>query len=718
MAFFYFTTKREVIMDYFFEDSLPCLQSVSPWWSETDRRILFCYLKAIFNLESDYLSDHQAAVYSDNGEERRLSSIEITNEYNGFKKEVSDKRLSCSRIKSCDFNYGKFNSRICYLCPYSRQYKNLKFFDERRILSFIINRNDCSIQSLKNSAGITIDRLFKSYFPVFYKGCLVDAFPLSIIAKEFESLSAGSFQDEQQRTKEDIINKVHTFFKESRTYNKKTSCINEHIPDYESVILDSIKLCFSYIEESTENNRSVHLPHIRRIFNTLNDDTKYIPKKPSQFNILENTFDDVDVHKYFELEELSLAESLTSSESTNINNSNKPITNVDKDIVPDESSSIKQPINILSEFEDDNFKSLEVLGLVSEHIDSKAEGITALPLQHISHNKQNREKKNVSKLQVVEKNNILDKFLDFYNIDEVENIFEYGTAENSNDAVIFSVFLEDNSFLSMEPAIFHSKKGILILNSREEKVFYCISDYGPKPIRNLSALKIDIFSSSCYHLYDYLFKNKVYKLQLHDVGMAYSLYTGKSVKGHRDLSDKTFPQIMNYYPLIYSSSTKELRDEQLKLIERLESFIPCVFSDGSKPPFMELNKLCVMKDSVSYDFIYNNEAPVIDGMFLGIKTSLKTSGTECVDLKTMYMDTCIDFNKRYPFHTGNINIIHMDSRALIFYLTGPISEIKKMQLYISASTHRCFSTALVDESNYIVEEKPLFTNKNISHLIS
>ena len=72
---FYFTTKREVIMDYFFEDSLPCLQSVSPWWSETDRRILFCYLKAIFNLESDYLSDHQAAVYSDNGEERRLSSI-------------------------------------------------------------------------------------------------------------------------------------------------------------------------------------------------------------------------------------------------------------------------------------------------------------------------------------------------------------------------------------------------------------------------------------------------------------------------------------------------------------------------------------------------------------------------------------------------------------------------------------------------------------------
>lgn len=711
-------------MENLYEDTLPCLQSVAPWWSETDRRILFCYLKKIFNLESGYFADHQAAVYSCNGEERKLSSHEIDNEYKGFEKEVDMNKITCARIRSVDFSFGKLNSRICNLCPYSRRYKNLKFFDEKRILNYIIKRTDISIPILKANNGNAIEKIFNSYFPILCNGIIIDAFPFSYIAKEFENLPAGYFEPNQPDQINSIIDNVHSFFIESRTYNKKNGYIHQNVPDYEKVIHDSIAICFSDIDESTENERYITFPNIKRIFNGLNTSTKYYPKKASQFRIIENSFDSVDIHKKYELDELVFSEQTNEFEKHVIN-----VSDTLKDNIPEKikNAPIVQtipepslPVNILAEYEDNSFKTLKELDVKSLEVNPKpaTEGITPLPLHHISHHKgKNRKRTENNKPEHITFSQC-DKFQSYYKLYENDNIFEYGTAEQTNDAVILSIFLEETAFLSMEPVIYHEKKGILLFNSRGEMLFYCISDYGPKPIRNLEKLNIKIYSSNCYNLYNYLFINKVYKLKVHDVGIASSVSNESKINGIRDFTADPFPSCMNMYPTIYDSILNKLKSDRINDISRLETFIPYLFADGNKPPFSKLEKLCTMKDSLTFQFLFQNNTPIVEGMFLGIKASLEKESSNSIDLEKLYMETCIDFNKRYPFHSGNVNIVYLDSRAVVFFLTGSLSEIQKIQLYISASTHRCFSAAVTADTNFIIEEKPLYTSKKNMHLVS
>ena len=71
-------------MKSLYTKTLPCLQTIGPWWTESDRRTLFCYLLKIFPFDAEYLSTLPAAIFLEDNDARHLTAIEIQSEYDFF----------------------------------------------------------------------------------------------------------------------------------------------------------------------------------------------------------------------------------------------------------------------------------------------------------------------------------------------------------------------------------------------------------------------------------------------------------------------------------------------------------------------------------------------------------------------------------------------------------------------------------------------------------
>ena len=71
-------------MEQLNNDTLPCLNAVGPWWTDEDRRTLFCHLMSIFHFDENYLTTLPASLVQDSLDTYRMEASSIKSDYRLF----------------------------------------------------------------------------------------------------------------------------------------------------------------------------------------------------------------------------------------------------------------------------------------------------------------------------------------------------------------------------------------------------------------------------------------------------------------------------------------------------------------------------------------------------------------------------------------------------------------------------------------------------------
>lgn len=697
--------------NYYDDKTLPCIQSVGPWWTEVDRRILFCHLMKIFQLEADYFSSLPAAEYISCGETYHLNETEIQNEFQAFLRENG--KSSCPRIRNISFSFGKLNPRLCFLCPYSSTYKNQNLNDEYRFIYYLIKNKNVCLSTYIDNDKLKVENIFISHFPVYINNILVDSYPFSLIAEKFLGMSPGAFIDSQADSINQILILVHENIDKRIKYLRIKDLVMEYYPNYQTAALLAADNAMHYLEENNCNTRyAVNESLLKRLFNRLKDRKPYVTKKP---------------YKYL-CEEVSLTDPVLFESYTLKNSENEAIDNTD------EKSECEKPMNgifldthdkaaitenvicdnPLSIFEDDNFRSLHVLDNIiinqetSENKLSTNEVPDVIPVSPAKHDHISNQNKLFDK-----PNNAyeLEHFKDYYTLDTCDDIFVYGSAGSENDNVILNAFIADTEYLCMEPVFYNKMTGVLMTNPSGDKLFYSIRDYGPKPLRTIADNNTPVYTSNRYYLSRHLYINKVFKLNIKDVSIAKTLLENKPVKGIKDITLTPWPDCMNKYQQLYIYFITRLSEEGCVHLHRLEKYCSLLCADGGKVPFTNMEYLCSIPHAASFDYLYNSECmPKFSGLFLYIRALIKVDSLNVDNITKTYIDICIDLDKHMPFASGNIYILRLNENGILFYIWGNDIEIQKMQLYLSACARRCFSSISYEENSVVLEEKSQIYN--------
>ena len=94
-------------MEQLNNDILPCLQAVGPWWTDEDRRLLFCHLLSIFHFDANYLATLPSLVHHDSDYSNQLDVSSIDSDYRLFKKSLPTKKINCSCIRKISLSTNK-----------------------------------------------------------------------------------------------------------------------------------------------------------------------------------------------------------------------------------------------------------------------------------------------------------------------------------------------------------------------------------------------------------------------------------------------------------------------------------------------------------------------------------------------------------------------------------------------------------------------------------
>lgn len=670
---------------------LPCIQAIGPWWTERDRILLFCFLKSIFNLESEYIASLPQAKGSDENGPFHIEESVILREYECFKKNIGGKKASCPRLKEQSFSFGKMNSRLCSLCPFSREFKNNKIEEEYRLFYyFLVNKT-----SLKEYFGdmTLIKDVFRSYFPACVNNVLVDAYPFSFIMEnvfEMDFFQEG-FSDDVLTSDKLLLDAVHKKIERRIPYIRIKNLLMDYNPGFSSDIISSAD---SALKKLMQDNAETRVPGdllIKRLFSLLKDRGAYTPMPASEYKIrneglLKSTIFQKGIPGKAVQKDISPLELLTGKMS------GSGLRNLDAECIAmaEQFSSVQKQ---------------ETTPVLNELPSSTTVSV-------VTHTEKNEDKscrdgvpdaKIVGEDRITKvpfKNNI---FSHFYEITDSSSVFIYGSTGNISDEAIYEAFLEDIAFLCMEPALCDNQKGVLLSNGRE-KIFYSISDYGPRAIRKIANMEIPVYTSNIYMLCHYLFRKKVFNLNLKDVGIAFSMKTGEEVKGINDIVSTAFPECMDMYENIYLDCKASVPAEKKRTIELLENYTSLLCSDGNDFPFENKDAICRQDASASFSYLYEeSNLPLISGKYLSVR-AINNSGESGAMLKQQYMDTCIELNDHVPFVHGNIYILKSGTDGLLLYVTGSGSQIRKIQLYLSSSARRIFASSK-PENPVVLEEK-------------
>ena len=688
---------------------LPCLQSVGPWWSEDDRKTLFFHLKKIFDLDDDYLSSLPASRgVNDNGE-YHLNSVIIKNEYALFENRCSSK-LSCPRLREHAFSFGKLNPKTCYLCPYSRTYKNKEISDEYRFINYLI-KDGISLKEYV-SDGSDVGKAFFSYFPAYVDGVLVEAYPFSLFVES--AMKIGMFREcnetETNLFKDEILGLMREDIDKKIKYIRLKNLIEKANPNYQEQILSSADTMLKELLSENPSLRRADATLLRRLYFRLRDRKSYVAKKPSDY------MNEAPMLLCSELFESLKGDG--GSAAPAVRPQHEDIVKEDIPVLPEDSNvCFEEPVKN----PDDHHRGssvIEAMGILSSLDLSVPEGFNDLdkacieaagafeqtgpdhpvnvPVSIITRQEEPLQQK------VVPESSEEIRFSDFYIIDEQADLFSYGSAGDCADQTIFDSFISDSTYLCMEPVVFGGREGVLICNG-QEYTFYCIADYGAKPLRKIADLKIAVYTSNIFMLCRYLFRQKVFELDIKDVGIARSLFTGKKIHGLSDISKESFPCCMKEYLHLYMKALYSLSGEQREYLFLLEGYFKIFCSDGYPAPFEKGAGMYVLEDSLSLSCIYEKgDIPLTDGAFLSICTG-SADKTEISDIVINYMRTCIELNKNIPFAQGDIYILRCNASGLLLYVPGGNLLIQKIQLYLSSCARRVFSS---DEktSSVVLEE--------------
>lgn len=682
-------------MEKFYDDVLPCLQSVGPWWTELDRRILFSHLLKIFPFDAEYLSSLPAAEYSELGDTHRLSENMIREDLRSLNKGAE--KINCPCIRRLDFSFGKLNPRVCYLCPYSSTYKNSSQPDEQRFLYHIMNHEKRTLSGYLDDAGKTCKDVFKSFFPVYANDILIEAYPFELVAEQFLEIAGGSFISDSDKYHKQVSEGLNRVLADRLKYHRTRVLVEKHIPDYQNLVLLSAGQILFALENQNRQTRSINESLMKRLFALLLKSSKYSAKDPKQYICRDQA-----------LAAPKIFDSAVFEDTANFSLEEAPAE-------PHDTIRTQQPelVNPLACMEDQTFRELPDLDAKNIQLNSMEEPLcdfaaTALPLT-------------TSMESVSETSNIVhatseaqpSSFEAFYTSRETETFYKCGQNNFQYDKAVLDAFLDSTSFLSMEPFNINGQKGLLMCNANIDKLFFPVEWLGPREIRYIANRKLPVYTSNVYQLAAYLFSNKIYKLELHDVGAAVSLLHNKTIRCINDFCRSSLPDCMDIYFDIYNAAFDNLSKDGKTALHRLEQFLPLLCGDGMKPPFASMQQLVSVVNATTYRFLYTSDShPERAGMFLHLQVKIDNPLKSTFPAQHMYMDACIELSKYVPFYQGNVQVLQIGADGLLLYLLGNRQEIEKNRLYMSASIRRIFSSLLDNNKTVSIEEKSQLYNLN------
>lgn len=684
-------------MNKFYDNILPCLHSVGPWWTELDRRILFSHLLKIFPFDAEYLSTLPAAVYVEYGDTHRLTQSTIKEDLHSLNKE--DIKVTCPCIRKLDFSFGKLNPRVCYLCSYSGTYKNNTQLDEYRFLYHIMNHEARTLSSYLNNNKKNCKDIFKSFFPVYANDILIEVYPFELIAKQFLTIPAGAFISDSLKYHEQILEGLKEELVNRFKYHRMRTLIEKHIPNYQSLLLDSTNQILFSLENQNKQTRSINESLMKRLFALLLKPSKFSAKDPKQY-----------ICKDYVPSSPNIFESTIIKNTANFSSPEKSVAKT-QEIIKLKKTELVNPLSCL---EDESFQELPDLDAKNMQLNSLKEPICefsgattfATPLP-------SKTKANPYDIIHTQAKTQPSTFNTFYSSKTIETFYICGEQHFQYDKAILDAFFDNTSFLAMEPFIINDRKGILMCNANIDKVFYPIELLGPKEIRYIDNQKIPVYTSNVYQLASYLFSNKIYKLELHDVGAATSLLGNKAIHCISDFCKTALPDCMDIYFDIYQNAIANLSEARKTMLNRLEQFLPLLCGDGLKVPFASMQQLVNIINATTYKFLYTSDKqPERTGMFLQFQVKIDEHLKFSIPSQHLYMDVCIELNKYVPFFNGAIQLLQINDNGLLLYLIGNYQEIQKNQLYAAACIRRIFSSLLEHNFTISIEEKSHLFNKN------
>lgn len=680
------------------EGTLPCLQSIDENWNAEDRLLLFYYLKRIFGIEYDYFATLPCCHYqSVEGNKDQVLDIDAMNKFDASIVGES-KRITCMKIKRGTFSFGGMNERVCYLCPYSGTYKNEEANYEKEILYY--QHGFYLLSSYLEQAGVKLEKVIKSHYPVYQDGILKDALPLLPIANLFlyEQFPLVKYVDNRQEVDKENLKSIEEIL--SKSFAAKMRKRPYYITDpeeYKKAMIESAKAVYLEIVR-LEESPLAYIRQLKSLESLDFIDEGAFKRLIKRLAVQQGRYKPCDPEEYQEI----VSSPIKEIEMPAFVVENYP----EKDSIPvDPAPEIPENVQPVSEAVNaGNDLECNELTVDQKENEQEAESVRdnhiiddSIPVADDFDNLRNLDDQlfdfdDLARIanECEEAASVPDAH-EPYAVDEVpsgkedETVFLKNTLDhvtwlesvNEDLEHIFSVLYDDTD-ISVEPA---SKDGIigLLLVGSETTLFYPADLYGGKYFIKLMKNRCRLYTTHLFEVASYLHQNKIYSESVHDVNIAAYYSSTAEIK-----MDGVAPEIMRKYPKVYEQSLVDegIRD---KVMQR-ERFCSIITSDGLLPPFRNLKALYKKRDCVTYEAQFGkNNVPDKSGSFYLLNIKLEEVN---VCTEDTYQTICIELDKYLKFSEGRNYVLGLDQRGILLYVTGSEMDREDAGTYLKACSRR------------------------------
>ena len=733
-------------MEIQYDDTLPCLQAIAPWWNNTDRMMLYCRLLAIFPpLKAEYLSVLDAKSSAE--PEYTLTAELIQSEFQTFRSKCVKGKCSCNAIRSLEFSFGKFNKRLCFLCPFHGTYKNEDAVSEHRFIYYLLNSEKLSLSQYLDGCSRELKDIFISHFPIITNGILIDAYPFYLFAEAMAEKGAGLYLKDPEAYTKSILEHVYASIEKRIRYNRSLEAMKNKIPNIIELLPDSADMEWESVLNMTPPFGVVNASIVKRVFNSLvKREGKYVARKPADyitqeksllvsqlqmggtFGTAEGAWNIDEVKRGDgEPEKINEASVTAMSEICHDEEPKKAcvVENVGEKAVQEglKDSTFVFPENPLSGLDTENAlfgESLDArLGIIQDNVmdsETSPERTTeevkvteplSCPNMVVCDGDNSEDKDKEAKAPTkkelaaadtviqnvkaceehVEPTDPVEKIPLFYELSQDARIFVYGSDSPEVDRSLLDAFLLDSSYFCMEAVQYCGKRGLLIMNADMDYVYYNAELYGPSPLRRLADGCEPVYTSNLFGVSAYLQHCKVYQMQMKDVGfLEYHLHGGEY-----SLEAGFFYKSMETYKKRYEQLRCEAEETVKNRLQVEESFFPLLSASGNEPPFENLKSVAEVTKQYQVRYLYKQEKVLRSGAMLQIRVLLNETEEAAEMVKMRYEQVCVDLSRHYSIFGRNVYILGVTSEGILIYATGNRLDIQKLQFYLSSSCKRVFS---------------------------
>lgn len=700
------------------EGTLPCLQSMDEIWTKEDRLKLFFYLDKVFHLGKKYfVSLTQKNMHGSDNVAAMTEQDLLTCEQS-----ITDvpKKVTCAYLRNVNFSFGCLNKHLCYICPYSGVYKNM--YEEKEKLLLFYNLYFDNLEQLLRNASVKVDKVICSYFPVYVKGVLRDAIPLSIIAEVLTG-AAGliSYMNDPDSFNEQRLYMIaQAMNKRSRAQLRRSPYYLHDQELYAKCALDEVKRQYMEIV-GLDQSQVAYLNPIKplnkltvvdrkmeeRNFHAISTRGRYVPKKPEEYalsmccekevasvddffqqvpeiNVFEKVMDQEKVDPEETVEYFHIDEDNSDQEQVLLKESDAMIKESEE-----HASDVPEKAQNQVVYEDNSILTTDIESALDLENGKNLDEISFFEFQKMVDSMDGVELAEGIEMKTDKKINLVPEHPggEIASLPVKEKVpgWKYIISDTDLSGKEGKDMIDQSRYYCMEIVVEDKVEGVLLMTDKEHFYYYPAELYGNKPLVRIVRSGKNIYSTDAFKVSSYLHKVHVYGAKVKDLSIA-SEYANRSVT---DIIACPLEQRMKTYADSYKSVISIVTEETKIKIQRMEDFSSLLTSDGMKPPFRGLEKLYERAESLKYESLFRaTNVPEKQGCFYWSHVDTRIPDFVSADLETIYQDICIRLDQYLNFGEGKAFILNVDRGGILFYITGNEMFQEDAEGYIKACTRR------------------------------